>query len=462
MIAIAVNYVMVVPRLDAQLKRDRIQAVANASRQSVAVFQNNVFPVPAGFYSNASPPVALTAGNASTSTGYRVRVLELDPQSGAGVPVSVGQYEDNTYTQKRQAVKDTVALAALRTGSFVSGVRYAGDRPVAESAFPLRFNNQQVTGVVIYSDSLSDVTSVVNRLSGRILVAGLIALFVALLVGTMAARTISRRLRRLETAALEISKGNFQQPLETDSSDELGELARAFNHMQDRLGRADRSRKAFIATASHELRTPLFSLGGYMELLRSEELDDETREEFLETMDNQIQRLQKLATDLLDVSRIDSGTLEVKPEPVNLVELVRAVANDFEPLALQHDSTITINAPDRLDAMCDPDRVAQMLRILLDNALSHTPSGTEIEVSLGQLPGQTQLAVADNGPGIPAETLPRIFDRFHSGDKSGGTGLGLSIARDLAAAMGGRLEVSALRDGTQFMLTLPNAETDAR
>jgi signal transduction histidine kinase len=163
----------------------------------------------------------------------------------------------------------------------------------------------------------------------------------------------------------------------------------------------------------------------------------------------------KLATDLLDLSKIDAGSLAIQPQSVNVDGLARSVAREFGPQALQHESELTVDVPDDLEAICDPDRVAQIARILVDNALSHTPEGTAIAIGADDDEAGVALTVSDNGPGIAPEDMPRIFDRFHTGDKTGGTGLGLAIARDLATAMNGALDVVSGPDGTTFTLHLP-------
>ncbi len=454
-IAIAVNYITLVPRLDLALKNDRVKEVNAVTGRYYGTLQSLGPGLPPGQYPQQLPGYfeALTT-KAASDTGYRVRVIELDPTQ-ADRPATLRIYEEGSVRQQQVDVKDGVTLEAIRTRRPASGVNQIGETPAAETAIPLVFNGTTTTGVMVFSDSLSNAQAIVDRVSRRILVAGMIALVVALLVGMLAARTLTMRVRRLQRAALDISQGNFTQPLPVDSSDELGELAQAFNTMQDRLGRSDRARKAFIATASHELRTPLFSLGGYMELLRDEDLDAETQREFLETMDMQIRRLQKLATDLLDLSRIDSGTLDIRPEQVRLDDIATAVMREFEPRAVQHDSRLEVHAATDAEAYCDPERVAQVVRILVDNALSHTPAGTDIDLSVNSENGIARLVVADDGPGIPADQLARVFERFHTGERSGGTGLGLSIAREIAGAMQSRLDVTSVPNKTEFTLTLP-------
>ena len=156
----------------------------------------------------------------------------------------------------------------------------------------------------------------------RLLLATAFALVLALVLGLTAAGMLSHRLLRLETAAERIAGGDFGAPIVDHGNDEIGELARAFDRMRVQLAQLDNARKEFVANASHELRTPLFSIGGFLELLADEELDEETRRGFIETMQGQVQRLAKLSTDLLDLSRVDAGQLSVAREPVDLGSVV--------------------------------------------------------------------------------------------------------------------------------------------
>ena len=160
-------------------------------------------------------------------------------------------------------------------------------------------------------------------------------------------------MKRLERAARKVAAGDFSQPIRADSDDELGQLAAAFDDMQDQLARLDRARKQFIATASHELRTPIFSLGGFLELLADEDLDEETRRAFLEQIRGQVDRMRNLAVELLDLSRLEAGALELRPEPTDVGQLAREVAAEFTPAAAQHESDVTLDLrpePIELDA----------------------------------------------------------------------------------------------------------------
>jgi two-component system, OmpR family, sensor kinase len=293
----------------------------------------------------------------------------------------------------------------------------------------------------------------------RVLVATGIALLVAMIGGYLVAQALSRRVRRLESSVREVAAGRFRDPLPVDSEDELGQLTRAFNEMQDRLRQVDVARKEFIATASHELRTPIFSLAGFVELLQDEDLDEDTRREFLDTMSEQVERLQKLSVDLLDLSRLDAGSIELQRERVDLSELARSVLGEFTPALAQHGTKLRAELPERgLDAQGDPERIAQIMRILLDNALRHTPEGTDVTVRAEGRNGAAELTVADSGPGLNADS--EVFERFYTGDATRGAGLGLAIAKELAERMAGRITLYSRSGITRFTLELPALEGD--
>ena len=226
--------------------------------------------------------------------------------------------------------------------------------------------------------------------------------------------------------------------------------------MQRQLSQLESARKKFIATASHELRTPIFSLGGFVELLEDEDLDPETRARFLEQVKDQVERLRKLSVDLLDPSRLESGSLELRPEQVDLGELTRSVSGEFEPSLAQHDSHLELRVgPGGIEAQCDPVRVAQIVRILLDNALAHTPAGTRIAVTARRDAEYVRIAVRDDGDGIDQHALSRIFEPFYTADDAQGSGLGLAIASELAERMAGRLSVQSRPGETTFTLEIP-------
>ena len=427
-LAFSVIFFFVVPQLQSNLEHQRVTEL----RRVVPVFSAQ-FQVVLG----------------SNETGHRIDEFVRSVGDSADAEVTVFQKPGLWLTYSSRADAEPHASRALAASAFGTGH--------VEAAVPLRRAGQKRPfAVVVYTRELGDVQDSVSLIRTRMLIAGGIALLIALVGGYMVARALARRVRRLETAAKEVAGGNFIEPLPEDSEDELGQLTRTFNEMQVQLARVDSARREFIANASHELRTPIFSLGGFVELLQDEDLDEETRTEFLWLMREQVERLQKLAVSLLDLSRIDAGSLELNPEDVDLTELAREVAGEFTPAVSRHHTRLQLSLPPKdVEAICDRERVAQIMRILLDNALRHTPEGTRVTVTADRINGTAELTVADSGPGVPGPAADRVFERFFTGDAARGSGLGLAIARELADRMSGKIELRSAPGKTAFTLELP-------
>jgi two-component system, OmpR family, sensor kinase len=318
--------------------------------------------------------------------------------------------------------------------------------------------SQAIVRAVVFSITLNDVAGAVSLVHSRILLAAAIGLLVALLTGGLVARALTVRVLRLESTAQRVAQGDFGAHFGDSSGDELGQLARALAHMQSQLEGLEAARRRFIATASHELRTPIFSLGGFLELIQDEALDEDTRRQFVGQVREQVDRLGKLATQLLDLSRLESGAVELTATLTDLGVLARAVTAEFGPALAQHGSQLRLIIPaEPVRVVCDGERVAQLLRILIDNALAHTPEGTGVIVAAAtEESGRgARLAVSDSGPGIPEEALSRVFEPFYSADGARGAGLGLAIARELAVHMNAQLEIASTPGSTTFTLILP-------
>jgi len=295
----------------------------------------------------------------------------------------------------------------------------------------------------------------------EILIGAALSLLLALCVGLYYASVVSTRIARIEAAVRKLADGDFGARIPVDSSGQLGQLARTFNEMQRRLAELDNARKQFIANASHELRTPIFSLGGFIELLEEEEPSPEEREEFVHTMRQQVERLTKLTADLLNLSQLDAGGIVMERESVDLCALAREVAREFGARADLRGSRLELRTPDRpVVAAADPERVRQIIRILLDNAFTHTPEGASVTVTTYSVDRRAELTVSDDGPGIPQRVQARIFERFYTANASGGSGLGLAIARELAQRMDGRIEIASSKRFTAFTLDLPPAPVE--
>jgi two-component system, OmpR family, sensor kinase len=445
--AFSVIFFFVVPQLEQNLEREKmgdLRRVASGAGPSLETL--------IGRGDIRARELDRRVRSVADAAGARVTLLSVQRSSrkrAVFFPLSDSREE--------RAVPDSPQLAAqaVRTRRMQTGFRAFGAERLGQIAQPLSFGGDTVW-VALYSRSFDDVAETVAFVRNRVLAATAVALLIALIGGWVVAQALARRVRRLELAAKEVAQGRFIQPLPVTSEDELGQLTRTFNAMQTQLRQVDVARKEFVATASHELRTPIFSLAGFVELLQDEELDEDTRREFLDTMAEQVARLQKLTVDLLDLSRLDAGSVELHKEPVELTDLARSVAREFRPALADHGTELEIRLPKAgIQANCDRERVAQIMRILLDNALRHTPEGTPVTVSADRYNGAAELTVADAGPGMSDGVRTKVFDRFYTGDAARGAGLGLAIARELAERMDGRIEVSTGNGSTSFTLALP-------
>jgi signal transduction histidine kinase len=386
---------------------------------------------------------------ASESADARVvyfEVLEFNP------PSLVVNADSSHVTSADVESDPLVEKAFLSAPTPVSGTITSGGQRYAEVAYPV-FGGP----VVLLRAPLRDSLRSIHLVRGRLVIAGLIALAASLLVGYLAASFFARRIRRLERAADRIAGGDFSEPVIDKGQDELGELARAFDRMRERLSQFEHARREFIANASHELRTPLFSLGGFLELMADEDLDSRTQAEFLATMREQVARLTKLATDLLDLSRLDAGRMTLEREPVDLDALAEILAEEFRAVAQSRGHELVVDARSEATALADEERALQIGRILVENALVHTPPGTPVLIGTAARDGSALLTVEDRGPGIPAEHAGHVFERFYriEGSMASGSGLGLAIAHELAELMGGSVELDVSDGRTVFALVLP-------
>jgi two-component system OmpR family sensor kinase len=447
-LAVGAMYLYVAPGLQSRLMGEKLTDLAHSARAHSGPLRRTVGS------STSLAGVRRIVARTANLTGDRVTLLSVNQAQGG---TQLSPQADSGNAAGTGAIRLSIAKRAVTARQTVTGTESTPAGRMAEAAYPVRYG-KRVAAVIVYSAPVSDVLRTVSTVRHQILVAGGLALLVALVVGYLMARALAQRVKRLELAAKQVASGKFTTPIPVDSADELGQLAAAFNDMQRQLLQLEQARKKFIATASHELRTPVFSLGGFLELLEDDELDPETRRRFLDQVRDQVKRLGKLSVDLLDLSRLEAGSLELRPEEVDLSELTRSVSGEFEPTLVQHDSRLELRLPggrDAVQAQCDPVRVAQIVRILIDNALTHTPPGTQIVVTAGRDDGRVRLAVRDNGEGIDVHALPRIFEPFYTADDAQGSGLGLAIASELADRMAGRLLVDSALGATTFTLEIP-------
>ncbi len=455
-VTLAVAALALLSPLEHRLRDDGESAVFNAIGSSRSEFAEIKLDPLTG--DPRAQALEVTAGSLRRRAGATVTILDRNlalVYSGVGSSLNVPSY----YGQ------------AGRTLSTGRGIHLlVGDTLVASE--PIEIADKPF--VLIVMKRLQYVASAVHVVQEAFLKAAAAGLAIALLLGIGFTTTLLRRLERLRDGARELERRGLDAPAPSDGSrDEIGELARAFASMQLRLQRQEEARRAFLATASHELRTPLASLDGMLELLEddlgAEHLDLEDARQRTTQAREQSGRLSILAGDLLDLSRLDAE-VQLRREPVELGELCRAVAAEFELRAGERDVELRL---ERSSPACwvtaDPGAVARTVRILLDNALRVAPALSTVEVETSTDATHAWVSVRDRGPGVPSAEREEIFERFQRGSNTGGRsgfGLGLAIGRELVARMGGTLLL--LPDpppgephGACFTLTLPTVHPEA-
>ncbi|MGH2806492.1 MAG: sensor histidine kinase [Actinomycetota bacterium] len=279
------------------------------------------------------------------------------------------------------------------------------------------------------------------------------------------ARGMTSPLREMAAAASAMAKGDYSRRITATARDEVGRLAVAFNQMSSELAEVDRMRRDLVANVSHELRPPISALQAVLENLVDgvEEPDPET----LETMLRQVERLGRLVSQLLDLSRLESGTVPLQTKVFAVRDLLAEAVREAEfqsqqAAAKRLDVTISVE-PERLSIEADPERLHQVIANLLDNAVRHSPDSGRVLVAAAERDGKVLIEVVDEGPGIPAGEAGRVFQRFYRSDHSrssfeGGTGLGLSIARWIVELHGGQIHAEAAEPrGCRMVVTLPKA-----
>ncbi len=336
-----------------------------------------------------------------------------------------------------------------------------------KNAIPIVVDGKVVGQLLVSLPDIRRVGAVERRflssMDRSIVLSGVLAGVLALLLGGILAALLTKPLRTLAEAASDVAKGQFSRRVKVSSKDEIGDLEEAFNRMAATLEQNEAQRRKLMADIAHELRTPLSVIKGNLEAILDGVYEPSTQN--LAPVYEETLLLERLVSDLRELSLVESGRLRLEKQEVRLEEIAQQAVGFFEPQAEEKRVSMELSVSPGLPTIHgDPQRLRQVIHNLLSNALRYTPEGGRVSINvrlLGGRPLQVAVSVSDTGPGIPPEDLPHIFDRFFRGDpsrarKSGGTGLGLVISKELVEAHGGRIWVeSTPGKGTTVTFAIP-------
>lgn len=358
-------------------------------------------------------------------------------------------------------ITDTQGVVVLPGGGQRPGDRLLPE--VAANGFPIEVDGEVVGYVVepVVAERQQYLAAISRRVNLVILLAAIGAVGVSLILGGLLSRTLTRPLQELTHATQKMAQGDLAQQVPVRSEDELGHLAASFNQMSAQLTHSQTLRRQMTADIAHDLRTPLSIILGHAEALRDGVLPP-TPQTF-EIVYDEAQRLNRLVDDLRTLTLAEAGELKMAPRLVSPQALLERAYTVHLPQAQAKEIELVLTAaPNLPELFVDPDRMAQVLDNLLANALRFTPAHGRVTLSATRQEKEIRLTVQDSGPGLTAEELPHVFDRFYRGDKSrqrqtdGGSGLGLAIVKSLVEAQHGRVWVeSPSGAGAAFIITLP-------
>ena len=363
---------------------------------------------------------------------------------------SYGFYdEDSRGAYWLHAALNAFSNVDALTGVFACGL-YADNAPI---------------GAVIYISQVQEIYENLHEIQLKIMTWLILVAAAVIVMSMFVIRTITRPVSDLREGIARMSSGDFSARVNVRGRNEFAELATAFNSMTERIEQLDKSRSQFVSNASHELKTPLSTMKILIEsILYQDPFDPGMTKEFLSDVNTEIDRLNRIVSDLLTLVNIDSGGMKLNSADLDVNELILEQVKRLAPLARENGIELDCSAREMMEITGDTVKLQQVFYNVIDNAIKYTPRGGEVHVSLARAGKRAIIRISDTGIGIPADDLPHIFDRFYRVDKAryratGGTGLGLSIVKQIVQLHGGSiLATSEEGHGTTFVIELPLAQ----
>ena len=356
---------------------------------------------------------------------------------------------------------DAPEVRAAQSGEVGRATRYSVMRGEEMRYLAVPGPYEMVIRLGVPTKMISDTRS---GLRPRLFLAAAGSLVIAFLLAGVIARALSQRVSAMRAMAEQIGRGDYDLPPPSQAGDEFGVLSRTLVLSASHLARLDAMRREFTADVAHELRTPVTSIRGFAETLSDPSLNDTTRAEFVQTIHRNAIRISKLVDELLLLQRLENADDSRPPlEPVPLRKVVQSVFATLLTFAGERNATLTEQIGDDLRLLADADSLERLVQNLVENGVKYGGEGVQVSVAAERKEGNVLIRVRDNGPGIPEEALPRLFERFFRLDKGrsrkeGGSGLGLAIVKELAESMNGSVTVaSTVGEGTTFTVTMPAA-----
>ncbi len=390
---------------------------------------------------------------ALNSTGGDIYITDVS----GNVLISSGKaVEENTVVPRNfamQALKGEMTISSNMKGFFPE------KRLIVST--PVVMPTGKTVAVVYNTTSYDEMTGIIRDITILLLLASIMVVIFIMFAAYLMTNRLVRPIKEMAEASHGISKGDFSKEITVDRDDEIGDLAVEFNHMIQSLAAGEQMNRSFVANVSHELKTPMTSIGGFIDGILDGTIPPEDQNKYLKIVSAEIKRLSRIVVSMLNLAKIESGEIELKPERVNLSEMIINIALGFEHQI--NEKNIDIRGFDTLpetNVYADRDLIYQVFYNLCENAIKYTPEGGYVEFGGLEKDNITTFYIRNSGEGIPEEELPLIFDRFYKVDKSRGTdrkgtGLGLYLVKTIVSLHRGTITVKSVEGQyCEFIVTL--------